>query len=75
MKTRNHNTMVPVGTCKTNQCIKYLKDEKWVPAVVLFHSEGNLTDIRIEEYGKEPYIVAISSDRIIDDCSAPIFAF
>lgn len=70
-----HNTMNAVRTCKENQCIKYFEDGVWVNAVVKAHlSDYNETEIIIRgKDWKRNDIISISSDRIIDDCTAPIF--
>ncbi len=70
-----HKTMNPVKTCKENQCIKYNEDGKWVNAVVKTHlPDYNETEIIIRGLDwKRDDTIRISSDRIIDDCTASIF--
>ena len=70
-----HNRMNPVRTCKEGQCILYLEDNKWVNAVVKAHlPDYNETEIIIRgKDWKREDMVRISSDRVIDDCTAPLF--
>ncbi len=71
-----HNTMNPVRTCKEKQCIKYCENGTWINATVKYHiKDHNKTEIELRGPDwKRHDVILVSSDLIVDDCTAPIFA-